>query len=180
MVLATEEGLARLGVRRRTAWRLAGFGQATDPLKKEGRDVLHRRRNAAMKRAYRRRRLPRRRERRRGARLLQRHGGHRYRGVGTAGAGQGARYWLDGKAPVDGDCGINTSGGLIAKGHPIGATGVAMIGWCAWQLLGKVPAALQVKAPRARGDVQHRWARSALRLHGAEARAEPRRPDSGS
>jgi len=28
------------------------------------------------------------------------------------------------------------------------ATGVAMIGWCAWQLQGKVPAPLQVKRPR--------------------------------
>ena len=33
--------------------------------------------------------------------------------------------------------------GLIAKGHPIGATGVAMIGWCAWQLMGKAPEGLQ-------------------------------------
>ena len=63
--------------------------------------------------------------------------------------GQGAQYWVDGKAGVDGECGINTSGGLIAKGHPIGATGVAMVGWSAWQLLGKVPAALQVKNAKA-------------------------------
>jgi acetyl-CoA acetyltransferase len=69
--------------------------------------------------------------------------------IGKAEAGQGARYWVDGKARPDGECGINTSGGLIAKGHPIGATGVAMIGWCAWQLQGKAPAPLQVKAPRA-------------------------------
>ena len=40
---------------------------------------------------------------------------------------------------------INTSGGLIAKGHPVGATGVAMIGWAAWQLLRKVPSPLQVR-----------------------------------
>jgi acetyl-CoA acetyltransferase len=56
---------------------------------------------------------------------------------------------VEGKAAPDGECGINTSGGLIAKGHPVGATGVAMIGWCAWQLLGKAPKELQVKAPRA-------------------------------
>ena len=31
----------------------------------------------------------------------------------------------------------------------MGATGVAMIGWSAWQLLGKVPAALQVKDAKA-------------------------------
>jgi acetyl-CoA acetyltransferase len=68
--------------------------------------------------------------------------------LGKAEPGRGARYWLDGKAASDGECGINTSGGLIAKGHPIGATGVAMIGWSAWQLLGKVPAELQVPSPR--------------------------------
>jgi acetyl-CoA acetyltransferase len=44
--------------------------------------------------------------------------------------------------------GINTSGGLIAKGHPIGATGIAMIGWSALQLLGRAPKELQVKSPR--------------------------------
>src|SRR5512143_185186 len=40
LILATEEGLARLGVDRRDCVRLAGWGQATDPLRKEGRDVL--------------------------------------------------------------------------------------------------------------------------------------------
>jgi acetyl-CoA acetyltransferase len=69
--------------------------------------------------------------------------------IGKAGYGKGARYWVDGKARPDGECGINTSGGLIAKGHPIGATGIAMIGWAAWQLQGKVPAPLQVKGARA-------------------------------
>jgi acetyl-CoA acetyltransferase len=68
--------------------------------------------------------------------------------IGKAEAGKGARFWADGKAAVDGDCAINTSGGLIAKGHPVGATGVAMVGWSAWQLLGKVPPELQVKRPR--------------------------------
>lgn len=69
--------------------------------------------------------------------------------LGKAEVGRGARYWVDGKADAKGECGINTSGGLIAKGHPIGATGVAMVGWAAWQLLGKVPAELQVPSPRA-------------------------------
>ncbi len=49
--------------------------------------------------------------------------------IGKAEPGQGARYWADGKAAVDGECAINTSGGLIAKGHAIGLTGVAMVGW---------------------------------------------------
>jgi acetyl-CoA C-acetyltransferase len=37
---------------------------------------------------------------------------------------------------------------LIAKGHPVGASGLAMIGWSAWQLLGKVPEELQVADPK--------------------------------
>jgi acetyl-CoA acetyltransferase len=69
--------------------------------------------------------------------------------IGKAAYGKGAAYWVEGKAAPDGECGINTSGGLIAKGHPIGATGIAMIGWCAWQLQGKVPKPLQVKDARA-------------------------------
>jgi acetyl-CoA C-acetyltransferase len=68
--------------------------------------------------------------------------------IGKAALGRGAQYWVDGKARPDGECGINTSGGLIAKGHPIGATGIALIGWSALQLLGKAPHELQVKDPK--------------------------------
>lgn len=69
--------------------------------------------------------------------------------IGKAEAGRGARYWVEGRARVDGECAINSSGGLIAKGHPIGATGIALIGWAAWQLLGKAPSGLQRKQARA-------------------------------
>ena len=41
-----------------------------------------------------------------------------------------ARPSLTGRIPV------NTSGGLLAKGHPIGATGVAQLTECWWQLRG--------------------------------------------
>ena len=58
--------------------------------------------------------------------------------------GKGLQFFLDGHAKVGGRCPVNTSGGLIAKGHPISATGIAMIGWIHSQLLGKVPAELQV------------------------------------
>jgi acetyl-CoA acetyltransferase len=68
--------------------------------------------------------------------------------IGKAEPGRGAQYWVDGKARPDGECGINTSGGLIAKGHPIGATGIAMIGWASLQLRGKAPAELQVRSPK--------------------------------
>jgi acetyl-CoA C-acetyltransferase len=46
------------------------------------------------------------------------------------------------------ECAINMSGGLIAKGHPVGATGVAMLGSCFWQLKGKAPKEIQRKDPK--------------------------------
>ncbi len=151
MLLATEEGLERLGVSKADCVRLAGWGQATDPLKKEGRDVLRPRAAlAAMAAAYRRAGLS-----PSDVNVAEIHDCFSVMGaigtevLGKAETGEGARYWLDGKARVDGECAINTSGGLIAKGHPIGATGIAMVGWCAWQLLGKVPKELQAPKPRA-------------------------------
>ncbi len=150
LVLATEAGLARLGLRAQDCVRLAGWAQATDPLKKEGRDVL---RPAgaygAMRRAYEAAGVT-----ARDVTVAEIHDCFTVMGaigtevLGKAEYGRGARYWLDGRAAPDGECAINTSGGLIAKGHPVGATGVAMIGWCARQLLGKAPAPLQAKAPR--------------------------------
>ena len=150
LVLATEEGLSRLGVPRQACVEIAGWGQATDPLRKEGRDVLHPAgAYRAMQTAY----------RMAGAapadvNVAEVHDCFSVMGalgtevIGKAEAGKGAQYWVEGKARPDGECGINTSGGLIAKGHPVGATGIAMIGWSALQLLGKAPAEVQVKNPR--------------------------------
>lgn len=150
MVLATEEGLSKLGVKKQDCVKLAGFAQATDPLKKEGRDVLRPQgAYTAMRKAYEQAGV-----RSAEVNVAEVHDCFTVMGaiatevIGKAVYGRGARYWLDGKAAPGGECGINTSGGLIAKGHPVGATGVAMIGWAAWQLLGRAPAPLQVKNPR--------------------------------
>jgi len=151
LVLATEDGLARLGVKKQDCVQIAGWGQATDPLKKEGRDVLRPKgAYTAMNRAYAMAGLA-----PKDVNAAELHDCFTVMGaigtevIGKAEYGKGAKYWVDGKAAPDGECGINTSGGLIAKGHPIGATGIAMIGWCAWQLQGKAPKELQVKNPRA-------------------------------
>ena len=40
------------------------------------------------------------------------------------------------------------SGGLIAKGHPVGATGVAMLGSCFRQLKGKASKEIQRQDPK--------------------------------
>lgn len=151
MVLATEEGLKKLGVAKADCVQLAGYGQATDSLLRTGRDVLKPEGAVnAMKKAYHMAGLT-----PEDVNVAELHDCFTVMGalgtevIGKAGYGQGAKYWVDGKAGVDGECGINTSGGLIAKGHPVGATGVAMVGWSAWQLLGKVPAELQVKNAKA-------------------------------
>ena len=65
--------------------------------------------------------------------------------TGQADVGKGLQFFLDGHGAVDGKCPVNTSGGLIAKGHPISATGIAMIGWIHSQLTGRVHQELQVK-----------------------------------
>jgi acetyl-CoA C-acetyltransferase len=150
LILATEEGLNRLGVAKADCVELAGYGQATDPLGKSGREVLKPAgANAAMQAAYAMADAS-----PADVNVAEIHdcftvmGGIGTEVIGKAEPGQGLAYWKDGKAAAKGECGINTSGGLIAKGHPIGASGVAMIGWAAWQLLGKVPAELQVPNPK--------------------------------
>lgn len=50
--------------------------------------------------------------------------------------GKGGVASLEGETSLTGRIPVNTSGGLLAKGHPIGATGVAQITECWWQLRG--------------------------------------------
>jgi acetyl-CoA C-acetyltransferase len=45
--------------------------------------------------------------------------------LGFAKKGEGGKFVSDGQANIGGKLAVNTSGGLKAKGHPIGATGVA-------------------------------------------------------
>jgi acetyl-CoA C-acetyltransferase len=54
--------------------------------------------------------------------------------MGLAPHGQGARVALDGLTAPDGKLPVNRSGGLKAKGHPVGATGVSMHVIAAMQL----------------------------------------------
>jgi len=48
--------------------------------------------------------------------------------------GEGADALVNGKTGLNGDLPINTSGGLKARGHPVGATGLAQICEIVWQL----------------------------------------------
>ena len=148
IIVCDAEGLQQLGIRKSAATELVGFGQATDSLSMASRGE-HLLTPVAAKRAF-------------AAAMTMAgvksadlsvqevHDCFSVMGplaveiTGLAEPGKRLRYFMDGRARRDGECPINTSGGLIAKGHPISASGVAMIGWIHQQLLGTVPPALQV------------------------------------
>jgi len=54
--------------------------------------------------------------------------------LGFVEKGKGGPASLEGETALDGRIPVNPSGGLLAKGHPIGATGVAQLTECYWQL----------------------------------------------
>jgi acetyl-CoA C-acetyltransferase len=56
--------------------------------------------------------------------------------LGFVDKGKGGIASLEGETSLSGRIPVNTSGGLLAKGHPIGATGVAQLTECWWQLRG--------------------------------------------
>ena len=60
-----------------------------------------------------------------------------YEAMGLAKPGQGARVVAEGITDKNGRLPVNPSGGLKAKGHPIGATGVSMHALTAAQLTGE-------------------------------------------
>jgi acetyl-CoA C-acetyltransferase len=57
--------------------------------------------------------------------------------LGLAASGQGSAVIREGQTERDGRLPVNLSGGLKAKGHPVGATGVSMHVMIARQLLGE-------------------------------------------
>lgn len=67
--------------------------------------------------------------------------------MGLAAPGQGGAFVIGGGTGPDGACPMNMSGGLKAKGHPVGATGVSMHVLAARQLTGEA-GAMQVEDAR--------------------------------
>jgi acetyl-CoA acetyltransferase len=60
-----------------------------------------------------------------------------YEGLGFCGEGEGGSYIDQGRPAIGGDgVAVNPSGGLLSRGHPFGATGLAQIAELAWQLRG--------------------------------------------
>jgi len=57
--------------------------------------------------------------------------------IGFFDKGEGAKAAHEGLTKIDGKIPINPSGGLKARGHPLGATGVAQVVELVWQLKGE-------------------------------------------
>lgn len=68
-----------------------------------------------------------------------------YEDLGFCERGTGGRFVS--QAGIDGKVAVNTSGGLLAKGHPLGATGIAQLAELVWQLRGEA-GERQVKEPK--------------------------------
>ena len=73
-----------------------------------------------------------------------------YEAMGLVPEGEGARAVRDGITEKSGRLPVNPSGGLKAKGHPIGATGVSMHALSAMQLCGRA-GDMQLKDPKLGG-----------------------------
>ena len=59
--------------------------------------------------------------------------------LGIVPRGEGGAWAGEGRTALDGDMPINASGGLLAKGHPVGATGVSQLYEAVHQLRGDHP-----------------------------------------
>jgi acetyl-CoA acetyltransferase len=75
-----------------------------------------------------------------------------YEGLGLCPAGGAAKFIADGDNTYGGRVVTNPSGGLLSKGHPLGATGLAQITELTWHLRGT---AGDRQVPDARLAVQH-------------------------
>jgi acetyl-CoA C-acetyltransferase len=68
-----------------------------------------------------------------------------YEAMGLTPYGEGARAIKEGWTLIGGKLPVNPSGGLKAKGHPVGATGVSMHVMTAMQLSGQLPEPITVR-----------------------------------
>ncbi|ETI68830.1 lipid-transfer protein [Neobacillus vireti] len=59
-----------------------------------------------------------------------------YEGLGLCGEGEAEKLIKDGDNTYGGKCVVNPSGGLMSKGHPLGATGLAQCTELVWHLRG--------------------------------------------
>ena len=71
-----------------------------------------------------------------------------YEELGFCKEGEAGRMIEEGKTALTGPIPVNPSGGLAAKGHPVGATGLAQIAEIVWQLRGEAGARQVTNNPR--------------------------------
>ncbi|HXI02833.1 MAG TPA: hypothetical protein VNI57_06605, partial [Candidatus Saccharimonadales bacterium] len=125
VVLASEEGLASLGIGREKATRILAYGHATAPLSEEADPLELSTTHAAAAEAYRDAGV--------GPEAVQVAEVHdcfavaevlMYEALGFAEKGKGIDLIREGATALEGRLPVNTGGGLIAFGHPVGATGV--------------------------------------------------------
>lgn len=69
--------------------------------------------------------------------------------IGVCGPGEASRWFADGSVGAAGRFPVNVSGGLVGRGHPVGASGLAQIAWIARELFGEggacqIPRAVRV------------------------------------
>jgi len=83
--------------------------------------------------------------------------------LGFCAEGEGGQFFAAGHARHDGRTPINTDGGLLARGHPLGATGVAEIGELVRQLRGE-GGALQIPG-QPRVALAHNTGLGCLNMH---------------
>lgn len=60
-----------------------------------------------------------------------------YEGLGFCKLGEGGHLIEEGETEIGGRVPVNPSGGLLSRGHPVGATGLAQIAEIVWQLRGE-------------------------------------------
>jgi acetyl-CoA acetyltransferase len=75
-----------------------------------------------------------------------------YEALGFCEVGQSGKLIEAGATRLGGRLPVNTSGGLLAKGHPVGATGIAQVAEIVWQLRGEAGAR---QVPNARVGLTH-------------------------
>jgi len=70
-----------------------------------------------------------------------------YEELGFCKKGEGGRFIEEGQSRIGGKVAVNTRGGLLGCGHPLGATGIAQVIEVYEQMLSKVPPSRQVPDP---------------------------------
>ncbi len=75
-----------------------------------------------------------------------------YEALGLCGEGKGGELIDSGAVTYGGKVVVNPSGGLISKGHPLGATGLAQCSELVWQLRGQAD---RRQVPGAKAALQH-------------------------